>query len=253
MQNSVDGKREGVRAERTEGARHPRWIRRLAPICLLILIALVGARTAGRQLAGQAHETIRAELDAEGLSWVQVTIAGRAARLTGAVASSGGGSRALEITRGAMCETWLSTRACVTRVSADFGTTLRGAEVWPTIAGTLKDQILTLEGEVPDHATRQIVMDAAREAIGRGGVASVVDGLAISGSHSPSGSQPLLKRLTAALSLCVRGEAALQNGTASLRCETGQELEAEVRELLSLPLPAGTLGELQIEVTEDAL
>lgn len=223
---------------------------RLLPAVALVLALGWGMRSAGQWLEAEARQTIRTDLDAQGLSEIQLMISGRRAHLTGAVPAMGDGARALKVARSTKCGSWFGPISCVKSVSADFGATRRGIELWPEMKGSVDGGVLTLEGELSDQVIRDAALGAAQEALGRGQLSKIVDQFRITNTTSPSGTQPLVKRLTRALSLCEAGEARFSNGLTSLRCEVSRAAEGRVRELLAAPLPAGSLGELRIVVVD---
>lgn len=231
------------------GTRRPPVVL-LLPVVALVLALGWGMRSAGQRLEAEAGQTIRADLDAQGLSSIQLQISGRRAYLTGLVPAMGDGARALKVARSTMCESWFGATSCVKAVTADFGTLPPGIELWPELKGSVDRGVLRLEGEVSDQAIRDVALDVAREALGLGRLTEIVDEFRITNTTSPRGMQPLIKRIVKALSLCETGAATLSNGTTSLQCVVPRAAEEMVRELLASPLPAGSLGELRIVVVD---
>ena len=66
------------------------------------------------------EQELRAQLDAAGFTWVQLSVSGQRVKLTGLEPASGDGARALALVRGASCPTWLGRHTCAGSVSGDF-------------------------------------------------------------------------------------------------------------------------------------
>jgi len=229
--------------------------RRSARVPARLLIVIIGALAlpllawsthASKRSATKAEATIRHNLDESGLQWAQVSIEKGKALITGRVPSSGMGSRALTVARTSQCRGFFGETPCVRAVTANFGMTVRQDEAWPELTARIDNGVVMLLGTVPDQASRNTVLEAARSALSSPLVDRVVDDLTVSGDGSPPGLSPLLKRVTKAVTLCNSGQASVADGRTQLRCDVAPSLADSVRYLLATPLPTGVLDVIEL-------
>ncbi|MBT8488951.1 MAG: hypothetical protein KJO65_09045 [Gemmatimonadetes bacterium] len=206
--------------------------------------ALLGCSAAPSE--DEVRSTLRSELDAAGLDWVEMEVENRAVRLGGLPPALGGGGLAIRTAEETMCRTALGIMPCATTVSADFGTSLADGEAWPRLEATVALGVLTLRGTVPDDASRLSARDAASEGIREERIERYVDGLVIEDVLPRPGSQALVKRLTRALTHCRDGGASIVGGDVKVACRLAPAEIIAVRVILASPLPAGELVELDL-------
>jgi outer membrane protein OmpA-like peptidoglycan-associated protein len=99
--------------------------RGLVPLAALAAVTLYALGPFARNaIQLPIEQELRAQLDAAGFTWVQVSVSGQRVKLTGLEPAGGDGARALALTRGATCPTWLGRHTCASSVSADFASPL---------------------------------------------------------------------------------------------------------------------------------
>ena len=95
--------------------------RGLVPLAALAAVTLYALGPFARNsIQIPIEQELRAQLDAAGFTWVQLSVSGQRVKLTGLEPASGDGARALALVRGASCPTWLGRHTCAGSVSGDF-------------------------------------------------------------------------------------------------------------------------------------
>ena len=95
--------------------------RGLVPLAALAAVTLYALGPFARNsIQVPVEQELRAQLDAGGFTWVRLSVSGQRVKLTGLEPAAGDGARALALTRGATCPTWLGRHSCAGSVSADF-------------------------------------------------------------------------------------------------------------------------------------
>ena len=216
----------------------------------VILVTILGlGLLGGCSLApseDEVHRRVRAELDATGLDWVEMSVENRAVHLGGFAPELGEGGLAVLTAEETICRTAVGSMPCATTVSADFGRSLADREAWPRLEATVSLGVLMLRGTVPDDASRLAARAAATDGVVGGRVERYVDGLVVEDVLPRPGSQALVKRLTRALTHCRDGKARVEGGEIAVECRLPTEGMLAVRRILATPLPAGELVQLDL-------
>ncbi|MEM7416249.1 MAG: hypothetical protein AAF389_12170 [Gemmatimonadota bacterium] len=114
----------GPQPDRYASRRRVRRLQRFVrPAATVVLVAALtaGIRGAAAHVEHEAQKTIRAALDAEEMTWVQLKIDGRTAQLRGKRPSLGQGGEARRIVEAARCDVFGIPVSCVADIRADFG------------------------------------------------------------------------------------------------------------------------------------
>jgi outer membrane protein OmpA-like peptidoglycan-associated protein len=111
---------------------------------------------------------------------------------------------------------------------------------------------LHLSGELADEGSHQKVSEAAQALLQPPRLASVRDELQVGAATPSEGALAVALRGVQTVGRCDSGEASLQGGVFSLRCELARQVEPAVREQAQAALPEGySLGEVVLLVTEE--
>ena len=112
--------------------------RGLVPLAALGAVTLYALGPFARNaIQVPVEQELRAQLDAAGFAWVHLSVSGQRVRLTGLEPDTGDGARALALTRGATCPTWLGRHTCAGSVSGDFEAPLPVAAPAPAVAAPM--------------------------------------------------------------------------------------------------------------------
>ncbi len=238
----------------------------LLPVIGLFLLTLVAWSGFARHSVEAVVRTTAEEaiLDT-GADWASVEVSGQWVTVTGNPPTTEAGQRLINNIRTARAPTWLGLARPVTRVSGTFRTSADGSgqaatstRTSPELSGNravpeylfrLSGSKLTLEGRVPDIATRDAVVSAAntnRPAR----IEQVESNLDTIGIPAPDGFREAALRGVETLKLCDSGTASLTGMHFDLRCELPESESEQVRALASAPLAYGSVGEIQILAKE---
>ncbi|MEL7129065.1 MAG: OmpA family protein [Pseudomonadota bacterium] len=116
----------------------------------------------------------------------------------------------------------------------------------PDWAFELNQGVLRLAGDVPDQASRESLVAAAKLAIRPPGVLSVEDALTVTDQPAPNGAMAIALRGVNTLGRCTGGRAAFQEGAFELDCDAAEARAGDVQALATAPLPYGTLGSVSV-------
>jgi len=238
----------------------------LLPILGLFLLILIAWTTFARHsiedVVRRTAEQVIIESDAK---WASATVSGQWVNVTGAPPTPESGARLLNNIRTARAPVWLGNARPVTRVTGQFGAEAAGPDQsysegsslallstesdTPEYLFRLSGTRLTLDGRVPDIATRDAVIEAANT--NRPARIELVESnLATIGIAAPDGFRDVALRGVETLKLCNTGTASLTALHFDLRCELPESEAERVRALASAPLTYGTVGDIQILAQE---
>lgn len=233
----------------------------LLPIVGLALLVLVAwINFAPSSVERVARQTAEGVIEETGASWATARASGQWVTVTGAPPTPEAGQRLLTAIRAARAPTWLGQARPITRVTGNFGaagttpSSRSGAAEGDTSAGPeylyrLSGTTLTLDGRMPDIATRDAVV-AAAQSNQPDHIEEVVSNLETIGTAPPPGFRETALRGVAVLRLCRAGTAAFTSLTFDVRCELPEgDVETATR-LANTSLPYGSIGEVEMLATE---
>jgi len=240
----------------------------LAPLLGLILLALFAATTFARHsVETSVRRSAEQVLSDAGADWAEISVSGQWVRVTGTPETPEEGQRLLSSIRAARAPTWLGPARPVTRVTGTFGAA--GTPVSPAIPAAggkaavsgnrrspeflfrLAGARLTLDGHMPDIATRDAVIAAASNSR-PAHIEAVVSKLETVGHAPPEGFRDTALRGIEVLKLCDAGTVSLTAGYFDVRCELPESEAEQVRELASRPPTYGAVGDIEILALEVA-
>ncbi len=268
---TVDGE-EGVRAVRAR-----RLVRReghlpfmpfglvpLAGLGLLFLIAL-GPFAFGVQNA--TKRAVTEALAANGVDWARTSVSGQSVRISGEPPSGAEAHKARVIAEKAASATPFGLARPARRVTVPQGPYKarpddRDAKETSAVA-PLKDVtdeaaaspawhfalshgVLTLNGTMPDKATKDTVVRHAFNKISPPRITGVDDHLEVAGVEAPDGYIQVAMRGVNTITRCDTGRAGFEKGRFSLRCELPESDAAAVRRDANASMPLGTVGKVDI-------
>lgn len=237
----------------------------LLPVLGFFLLALIASTTFARHSIEEVvRRTAEQEIIASDGEWSSITVSGQWVTLTGAPPTPESGARLLNSIRTARAPVWLGTARPVTRVTGRFGAQAAGPDQSSGAASSLdlladrdtpeylfrlSGARLTLDGRVPDIATRDAVIAAANK--NRPARIELVESnLVTMGIAAPAGFRDVALRGIETLKLCRSGTASLTALYFDLRCELPERDAGRVRVLANAPLTYGAVGNIQILAQE---
>lgn len=231
----------------------------LLPIAGLALLVLIGwANFAPNNIERVTLQTAERVIAESGATWASVRVSGQWVTVTGRPPTPESGQRLLNAIRAAKAPTWLGSARPVTRVTGQFGTAAPGSDQASSVAAgsaspeylyRLSGTTMTLDGRMPDIATRDAIIDAANENR-PDHIEEVISNLETIGMAPPHGFRETALRGVETLRKCTGGTASFTGLTFNLRCELPEENVEEIRRLASLPLAYGSVGEVDILAKE---
>ena len=248
---------------RAEGDGFPFLPYGLLPLLGLALLTLI----AWSSFAPHSVEAVtlrtaeQARIDA-GADWARIKVTGQWVTVTGQPPTPEAGERLLNTLRSARAATWLGLARPATRVTGKFGAELSQATNPQTVNSTpsgdrtapeflfrLSGAKLTLDGRVPDIATRDALADAAN-ANRPTRIEIVESNLEAMGTPAPEGFRDIALRGVQALKLCDTGTASFTSLHFNLRCELPESEANRVRQLASAETSYGSVGDIEILARE---
>ncbi|MEZ5945638.1 MAG: OmpA family protein [Hyphomonas sp.] len=241
----------------------------LLPALGLGLLALYALFPFAKDVERSAAAAATAALDADGVDWTKASASGQWVTLEGLPPSNEAARSAERVVKAAKASTPFGPAAPVTRVTVkrialvpparDPNEAADGAELpsteevaaLPEWQFSLANGILRLTGDVPDEATRDAILEAARVRIAPPRVLSVEDELQVVRADVPNGYLPVALRGINTISQCDAGRSSIEDGKFNFRCELGKADASEVRAQAYASLPFGTIGTIEIITHED--
>lgn len=236
----------------------------LAGLGLLFLIALgpfaIGVQSATKQAVTEA-------LAANGMDWARTSVSGQSVTISGEPASGAEAHKARMVAKEAASATPFGLARPVTRVTVPQGPykarpetrdetetaavaplqdVTDEAAAAPAWHFTIAHGVLTLEGAMPDQATKDKVVLHAFNKISPPRITGVDDFLEISGTVPPAGYINVAMRGVNTITKCDTGQARFEKGRFSLSCELPESDAAEVRRDANASMPLGTVGRVDI-------
>ena len=236
----------------------------LLPVIGLLLLTLIAWSTFAphsvERVVRRAAEQVVAEAGAD---WANVSVSGQWVKVTGMPPTPEAGERLLNDIRKARAPTWLGQARPATRVTGIFGpealrpnqangetdATLAANRDQPEFLFRLSGPKLTLDGRVPDIATRDAVFQAANTNRPLR-IEEVQNNLEAIGIPPPPGFRDAALRGVETLKLCDIGTASFSSLHFDLRCELPEAEAGRVREMASASLKYGSVGEIEILARE---
>jgi len=117
---------------------------------------------------------------------------------------------------------------------------------------TLDRSVLDLKGDVPDQATRDVILEAATNRKAPPRFASIRDNLTVTGRTASADFDKTALRGINAISRCNAGTASFADDTFSLNCEAPTGAAREIKMIANAPLPFGKTGRIDVFDTEEA-
>jgi len=229
----------------------------LLPLLGLALLTLIAWTSfAPHSIESVAQETAEQAIADAGADWARAEASGQWITVTGSPDTPEAGERLLNTVRAARAPTWLGLARPATSVRGSFGTATPRAEqasnptfsadtAQPEFLFRLTGARMTLEGRVPDIATRDAIIEAANT--NRPVRIEEVDSnLEAIGIAAPGGFLDAALRGVETLKECDAGTASLTSLHFDLRCELPESEAERVRTMASAPLEYGSVGEIQI-------
>tara|TARA_B100000614_G_scaffold261478_1_gene291210 strand:+ start:2723 stop:3973 length:1251 start_codon:yes stop_codon:yes gene_type:complete len=236
----------------------------LVGLGVLFLIALgpfaFGVQSATKRAVSEA-------LAANGVDWARTSVSGQSVRLSGEPPSGAEAHKARLIAKEAASATPFGLARPATRVTVPQGPYKARPDAQETkevsAVAPLKDVtdeaaaspawhfalshgVLTLNGAMPDQATKDTVVRHAFNKISPPRITGVDDQLDITGVEAPEGYIQVAMRGVNTITRCDTGRAGFENGRFSLRCELPDSDAAEVRREAIASMPFGTVDTVDI-------
>jgi outer membrane protein OmpA-like peptidoglycan-associated protein len=253
------------RFRRVSGDATPFFPYGLLPLLGLALLTLLAWTSfAPHSIEDEVRSAAEQAVADAGADWAGVDVSGQWVKVTGVPPTPAAGERLLDAIRTARAPTWLGTARPATRVTGDFaaggarpdqansampGPLVTNDNDEPEFLFRLSGGKLTLDGRVPDIATRDAVVVAARKSV-PGRIETVESNLEVIGVPPPEGFQGTMMRGVETLTLCDAGTASFTSRHFDLRCELPERDAERVRQLASATLPFGSVGDVEILAKE---
>jgi len=236
----------------------------LLPILGLLLLTLIAwstfAQHSVERVVRQAAEQAVADTGAD---WANISVSGQWVSVNGLPPTPEAGERLLNAIRAARAPTWLGPARPATRVTGNLSSGSVGSNQktggadsgfsaklnQPEFLFRLSGPKLTLDGRVPDIATRDAVFQAANTNRPVR-IKEVQNNLETIGIPSPPGFRDAALRGVETLKLCDTGTASFTSLHFDLRCELPESEAERVRQMASATLAYGAVGDIQVLARE---
>lgn len=232
---------------------------------LLGIFALSVFSCAGIQETTESF--VEKKLAANNLDWVEASASGRTVTLNGAVPNAAAEKKATRLSNEVQESDWMGVPFPAIDVVRNFtipeGERDQDKEVIAPIAEgpeltkdadwnfTLANKVLTLNGEVPNEATRLDVIQAAQRAVQAPSISAVSDNLIVLNSEAPEGYSDVASQGIRAISYCDEGIVSFRSKVLDLNCELPRRLESVARQEITSSIAYGRLGDIALTATED--
>jgi OmpA-OmpF porin, OOP family len=235
----------------------------LLPLLGLALLTLIAWTSfAPHSVESVVRKSAEEAVADTGADWARIEVSGQWVTFSGIPPTPEAGERLLNAIRTARAPTWLGSARPATRVRGNFGA---GAGARPDLGGNegstgsgsgapeflfrLSGPKLTLEGRVPDIATRDaLIAEANNERPPH--IEEVASHIETLGVASPAGFQETALRGVDVLKQCDSGTVSLTSMRFNVRCSLPQSEADRLRALASRTLPYGSIGEIEILAQE---
>lgn len=230
---------------------------------LLGLLLVAWVNFAPNSIERVTRETAERIVSETGSDWASLRVSGQDVIVSGQPPTPEAGQRLLASIRAASAPTWLGRARPATTVTGKFGPASRfqngsGADASGTPEGAppeylyrLSGTTLTLDGRMPDIATRDAVIDAANENR-PAQIEEVVSNLETLGVPPPEGFLDTALRGVEVVRECTAGTASFADLTFEFDCELPEGNAERVAKLAGASLPYGTIGEISVLAKEVA-
>lgn len=234
----------------------------LLPLLGLVLLTLIAWTSfATHSVESVARKAAEQVIAGAGADWAEVRVSGQWAAVSGTPPTPEAGERLLNAVRAARAPTWLGAARPITRVTGRFGgagPSSEQAETSGTVSANadapeflfrLSGTKLTLDGRVPDIATRDAVIAEAGRDLPRH-IEEVVSQLETIGSAPPAGFEETALRGVGLLKECDSGVVSLTSRHLNVRCALPEREVDRVSALANRSLPYGSVGDVEILAQE---
>lgn len=239
------------------------WPFGLLPLLGLLLLTLIAWTSfAPHSVERTVRQASERALEDEGADWARIEVSGQWVTVRGKPPTAEAGDRLVAAIRASKAPTWLGGARPATRVRANFGAPASASPITPATPRSLSDDErepeylyrlsgskLTLDGRVPDIATRDAIAAAANTDRPTR-IQIVENNLEAIGIPSPAGFRDVALRGVETLKLCDSGTASLTAMHFDLRCEVPESEAERVRDLANARLSYGSVGEIEILARE---
>lgn len=232
----------------------------LLPVLGFILLTLIAwSNFAPHSVERVVRQVAEQVVIDTGADWASLRVSGQWVEVNGVPPTPEAGERLLNAIRTGRAPTWLGQARPATRVTGAFGpdpvrpsqanretdTALSAQLDQPEFLFRLSGPKLTLEGRVPDIATRDAVYQAANSNRPVR-IEEVQNNLETIGIPPPAGFREAALRGVETLKLCDTGTASFTSLHFDLRCELPNSEAERVRQMASASLTYGAVGDIQI-------
>ncbi|MEM6410615.1 MAG: OmpA family protein [Pseudomonadota bacterium] len=227
----------------------PLWPMLLAALVLFLLLIFAAASVQGR-----TQRSADRALDEVDAVWARARVSGRDVRLIGAPPNERAAQVAYNAVQNATARAWFFSGRQPARVIRDFDGSLLGGgsplvqEDLDPLDWTFRraGRTITLMGDVPDRATKDLLAETAALPTESGGMLFVNDNLTVAGVRAPEGHLFPAMRGIGALRACETAEVMFDDGVLSLICEADSERLEDIRERFEADLSYGEIGGVDI-------